>query len=93
MGGPIELHREARICTMLDSGGKSRVKRTLQPLSGSAHPAIIQARISRLGSEEWRKWGCLWIPFYNLFSRTGGWRFPGQEMRFIRVACHRRWQP
>jgi hypothetical protein len=39
IGGPIELHREARICTMLDSGGKSRVKRTLQPLSGRAHPA------------------------------------------------------
>ena len=30
---------------MLDSGGKSRVKRTLRPLSGSAHPAITLARI------------------------------------------------
>jgi len=45
MGGQYELHREARLCTMLDSSGKSRVKRTLQPLSGSAHPAIISARI------------------------------------------------
>jgi hypothetical protein len=30
---------------MLDSGGKSRVKETLQQLSGSAHPATILARI------------------------------------------------
>jgi hypothetical protein len=30
---------------MLDSGGKSRVKGTLQPLSGSGHPATILARI------------------------------------------------
>ena len=44
-GGQCDLHREARFCTMLDSGGKSRVKRTLQPLSGSAHPATILARI------------------------------------------------
>jgi hypothetical protein len=30
---------------MLDSGGKSRVKSTLQPLADSAHSAIIPARI------------------------------------------------
>jgi hypothetical protein len=30
---------------MLDSGGKSRVKKTLQPHSGSADPTIFLARI------------------------------------------------
>ena len=48
------LHRETRLCTMLDSGGKSRVKITLQPLSGSAHHAIIPAHSCALavGNDE-----------------------------------------
>jgi hypothetical protein len=33
---------------MLDSGGKIRVKRTLRPLSGSAHTATIPERILAL---------------------------------------------
>jgi hypothetical protein len=56
---------------MLDSGGKSRVKGTLQPLSGSAHPAIIPARI--LAPWLWGKTG----HFVDTFFNNEGPKVPG----------------
>jgi len=68
----MRIHREALLCTMLDSGGKSRVKRTLRPLSGSAHPAIILAR--NLAPWLWgmAKMGLFANPFQQPLLTEGG---------------------
>jgi len=61
---------------MLDSGGKSRVKETLQPLSGSAHnyPGA-PSRALAVGNAE--NGAFSWIPSNNLFLQKGESKVPG----------------
>ena len=62
---------------MLGLGGKSRVKGTLHPLSGSIHPAIISAQISRFNIRGIVRVGLLSIPPHNLPSKRKGRKFSG----------------
>ena len=77
-GGYCELHRVARLCTMLDSGGKSRVKRNTitalwQRLSCIYHSAYSRAlAVGNHGNGD----------FYGIFPITSSFSTKGGFERF-----------
>jgi hypothetical protein len=72
---------------MLDSGGKSRVKETLQPLSGSVRPATILARLRPPWLWGMLKMGLFVDPFQQpLLNRRGSRKFLGQKIIGLRLA-------